>query len=438
MRPNIKGRLRISLVVGATAMLAASLLTACGSGSSSGAPVLNFYAYPQEHRADIVQKCNEQAHGAYTIKLNILPRTADQQREQLVRRLAAGDHGMDIMGVDVTWTAELAKAGWIREWPSQYAQPVENGTLAAPLSTATFNNKLYAAPNNTNVQLLWYRSDLMPKPPTTYSGLIKDAEALKAKNKPHYVEVTGAQYEGLVVWFNSMVASAGGSILNKDNTKVSLGQPAIKALQTMRDFANSAAADPSLSNTMEDPARLAVEGGTAVAEVNWPYVYASMAADKPDMLKHFKWAPIPGITGTGKATIGGENLAVSKYSNYPDQSFRAAMCLRSAPMQKYGAIYDGVPPTIGSIYHDTTPIVNPNKPANATSNPSMVTAYPMRKAILAELKTAVARPPNPTYQNLSTVTSTLLSPPASIDPQSTESALRAQISAALQSKGVLP
>lgn len=437
MRPETKPRLRTTLAVGAAAIMAGTLLSACGSGSSGGVPVLNLYAYPQQHRADIVKRCNQQAHGKYRIDLNLLPRTADQQREQLVRRLAAGDSGMDILGVDVTWTAELAKAGWIRPWTGANRQQVENGTLPAPLSTATINGQLYGAPNNTNVQLLWYRSDLMPKPPSTYQGLIDEATRLKKAGKPHYVEVTGAQYEGLVVWFNSVLAAAGGSILNKAGTEVSLGKPAVTALSTMHKFANSAAADPSLSNTQEDPARLAVEGGTAVAEINWPYVYASMAADKPKMLKNFKWAPIPGITGTGKATIGGENLAVSKYSNHPDLAFTAALCLRNAGNQKYGAILDGVPPTIESVYHDTAPL-NPKKKTDAKTNPSMVTAYPMRQAILDELRTAVSRPVTATYQNVSTVTSTLLSPPESIQPESTERALRSQISDALQSKGVMP
>jgi multiple sugar transport system substrate-binding protein len=62
----------------------------------------------------------------------------------------------------------------------------------------------------------------------------------------------------------------------------------------------------------------------------------------------------------------------------------------------------------------------------------------MRQAILDELKTAVSRPVTATYQNVSTVTSTLLSPPKSIQPESTERALRSQISDALQSKGVMP
>jgi multiple sugar transport system substrate-binding protein len=420
----------------ATAVLTGALVTACGSNQSS-VPVVNLYAYGQQSRPEIIARCNQRAAGKYKIVLNILPRTADQQREQLVRRLAAGDHGMDVLGIDVTWTAELARAGWIREWTGADAEQARNGTIAAPLSTAVVGGKLYAATNNTNVQLLWYLDNLVPTAPTTWSGLMSTAASLAGRGKPHYVEVTGAQYEGLVVWFNSMVASAGGSILNGAGTEVSLGAPAEKGLTVMRDFARSRAADPSLSNTQEDPARLAVEGGTAAMELNWPYVYASMAADKPAMLKHFKWAPYPGIDGTGRATIGGENYAVSSFSDHPSESFDAALCLRSAASQKYAAIKGGVPPTLQSVYDDSTPL-NPSTPVDATSNPSMDTAYPMKADILASLKTAASRPVTATYQNVSTVTSAILSPPASIRPAATLRQLRGQLSDALRSRGVLP
>jgi multiple sugar transport system substrate-binding protein len=434
MRPRTGWRRSVAAV--ATAALTGTLATACGSSSSS-VPVVNLYAYGQESRPTIIDTCNRQAARRYRIVLNVLPRTADQQREQLVRRLAAGDHGMDVLGIDVTWTAELAKAGWIREWTGANAQRARNGTIAAPLSTATVDGKLYAATNNTNVQLLWYRDDLVPTAPRTWDQLMSTAATLAGAGKPHYVEVTGAQYEGLVVWFNSMVASAGGSILDAAGTKVSLGTPADRALTVMRQFAHSKAADPSLSNTQEDPARLAVEGGTAAMEINWPYVYASMAADNPTMLKHFRWAPYPGIGGAGRATIGGENYAVSSYSDHPSASFAAALCLRSAASQKYAAIKGGVPPTLRSVYDDSSPL-DASKKVNATSNPSMDTAYPMKSDILAELRTASSRPVTATYQNVSTVTSAILSPPASIQPAPTLRQLRSQISDALRSKGVLP
>ncbi|GAB2815128.1 ABC transporter substrate-binding protein [Actinocorallia aurea] len=384
--------------------------------------MVNLYNAPQENLAGIVERCEQQAGGAYRIALNTLPRGADDQREQLVRRLAAGDPGLDVLGLDVTWTAELAEAGWIREWKGAHAEAAVKGTLKQPLDTATWHGRLYAAPYTTNVQLLWYRSDLMPEPPGTWDGLMQESARLAREGKPHYGEVTGAQYEGLVVWFNSLVESAGGSILTPDGEHVALGPPAERALRVMRAYARSQAADPSLSNTKEDDARLAVEAGRAAYEVNWPFVYAAMASGRPDLVRHFKWAPYPGIDGPGRAPLGGANFAVSRYSAHPEAAFAAALCLRDPESQRIAATKDGLPPTIESVYDAE----------------GMAEAYPMRDAILRALRTAAPRPKTPTYQNVSTVTAVTLSPPAVIDPPRTLATLRELIGDALQSKGVLP
>jgi multiple sugar transport system substrate-binding protein len=403
------------------AVMVGGLLTGCGSGDS-GRVIVNLYNAPQQNLRAIVRRCNGLAGGRYRISLNTLPRGANDQREQLVRRLAAGDPGMDVLGLDVTWTAELAEAGWIREWTGSHAEQAEQGTLPLPLDTAVWNGKLYAAPYNTNVQLLWYRSDLIPQPPTTWRGLIDASTKLASEGKPAYGEVTGAQYEGLVVWFNSLVASAGGSILSANGRHVALGGPSLTALRIMRDFARSRAADPSLSNMMEDDARLAVESGRGAYELNWPYVYASMAGDRPRMLPDFRWAPYPGINGAGRSPLGGANFAVSSHSRHPELSFQAALCLRDPESQHIAAVRDGLPPTIESVY----------------GMEGMDKAYPMRQAILDALKTAAPRPKTPVYQNVSTVTSATLSPPSSISPQSTLRTLDGLISKALRSQGVLP
>jgi len=98
---------------------------------------------------------------------NKLPTDADGQRQQLVRRLAAHDSSMDILGPDVTWEAEIAQAGWILPWGGQDKAVAERDTLPAMLRTATWHGRLYAVPYNNNTQLLWYRSDLVAKPPAT-------------------------------------------------------------------------------------------------------------------------------------------------------------------------------------------------------------------------------------------------------------------------------
>ncbi len=328
--------------------------------------------------------------------------------------------------MDVVWPAEFAEAGWLREWTGAAKDEATAGTLQTPLETATWNDKLYGVPSTTNAQLMWYRADLVPNPPQTWDEMIKMAEDLAAQGKPHYIEVTGAQYEGLTVWFNTLVQSAGGSMLSEDGKSVALGEPAIKALEVMKKLATSNVANPSLSNTMEDQARLSMEAGNAPFELNWPYVWAAMQQDKPSFAGQFKWAPYPGIEPgkPSEVTVGGVDYGISTYTRYPDLAFEAALCLRNEKNQITAAVVAGLPPTLEKLYNST--------------DPKFTEAYPFAKDLLATLKTASTRPQTPAYQTLSINVSYALSPPASIDPQATEQKLRDRLDASLQSKGLIP
>ena len=77
------------------ATLASSLLAAaCGGGEGgSGARAINWYVFNEPGGAydAAVADCNKQAGGRYTINYVKLPTDANQQRELIVRRLAAED-----------------------------------------------------------------------------------------------------------------------------------------------------------------------------------------------------------------------------------------------------------------------------------------------------------------------------------------------------------
>jgi multiple sugar transport system substrate-binding protein len=408
----------------AVAALAASGLAACGTaGASTGPVTLNFYNFPDPSGA-IQEAANNCSNSRYKIIYNKLQAAADQQRVGMARRLAAHDSAMDILGLDVTWEAEFASAKWILPWTGQFKQEAIRGTLAGPLRTAIWRGQLVAVPYNSNTQLLWYRSDLVPRPPTTWAQMIADAEALARQGKPHLIEIQGAQYEGTVVWFNTLVASSGGSILNPTSTAAQLGPPAIRALSIMKQVATSPAADPSLGVQMEDQNRLAMEAGTAAFELNYPFVYPSMKADVPSLFKVFKWAPYPRVNpGTpARVTIGGIDLAVSAYSPHPQLAFEAALCLRNAENQLNAAIKGGLPPTLASVYN----------------NPKMQASYPFRKLILQQVNFGAVRPKTPLYQAVSVAIAHQVSPPSSINPVSTEQNMRTQVNNALQGKGLTP
>ncbi|MFY1691612.1 ABC transporter substrate-binding protein [Plantactinospora sp. WMMB782] len=415
-------RFRLAAALAGLTLLAP--LAACGSGDDGGVPTINLYYTTEQNIQKVVDSCNARAGGRYRIAYRVLPRAADDQRVQLVRRLAAEDSGMDILGLDVTWTQEFASAGWLLEWTGERQAEVERGTLAGPLETARYEGKLYAAPKNTNVQLLWYRSDLVEQPPQTWDEMIRMAQQLRDRGQPYRVITMGAQYEGLVVLYNTLVASAGGQIISDDGSKAVFDEGAVRALEVLRDFATAGVTTSSFSNTIEDQARLDFQSGTGAFQLNWPFVYPAMQEADPELAKKVKWARFPGVRPgvPSKVTIGGFNLGVSSYSEHPDESFDAAACLRDAEHQKFSAINDGVPPTIESVY----------------AEPEMAEAYPMRDTILEELKNAATRPRSPAYQNISTVLSAMLSPPSAIDPEETADRMREATQDALDSKGVLP
>jgi multiple sugar transport system substrate-binding protein len=419
---------RWRMVAGAASVvLAGGALAACGTSNAATGPVtLNYYQYPDTSAATntIINNCNAQSHGKYTISYQLLPASSDTQRLQLVRRLAAHDSSIDIMALDVTWEAEFANAGWILPWTGANKAAIVNGTIGPALQTAEWKGQLVAAPLNTNTQLLWYRSDLVPNPPRTWAQMIADAEQLAKEGKPHYIEIQGAQYEGTTVWFNTMNASAGGTILNPDATKVTLGAPAVKALSIMKQLADSTAADPSLGVQMENQNRLAMEAGMAAFQLNYPFVYPAMKADNPALFKHFKWALYPSVIPgqPAKVTIGGIDLAVSAYSAHPSLAFQAAECIRDKQNQFINATVGGVPPTLASLYSD----------------PKLFPAYPFHADILYALEHGSVRPKTPVYQVVSIDISHLVSPPSGINPTGTAKSMANQINDGLQSKGLVP
>lgn len=104
-----------------------------------------------------------QAHPAEKVTLLELPEAADEQRAQIAANLQAQSSRYDVLGLDVVWTAEFAENGWII--------PLERGLfpldrfLPPVVETAVYKDKLWAVPYTSNAGLLYYRKDLVRKPP---------------------------------------------------------------------------------------------------------------------------------------------------------------------------------------------------------------------------------------------------------------------------------
>jgi len=460
---------RLGAIVLATLTIAS--VSACGS--SSDKLVISFYTPATDGGTftEMAHRCTEELGGRFAIAQISLARAPGEQRLQLARRLTGHDRSLDVMALDVIWTAEFAEAGWALPLSDDPAGQAEADatvdTLPGPLATARWKRKLYAAPVTTNTQLLWYRPDLVKQPPRNWNDMVAEATRLHAAGQPSWIGVQANEGEGLVVWFNTLLVSGGGQVLSEDGRQVTLTDtPAhraatVNALRILKSVATAPGADPSITRTDEGTARLAIEQGKAALEVNWPFVLASMlenavkggvgflplnrnrelagtinndGAFVPNdeqfriaynaSQKVFGFARYPGVAPgrPAKVTIGGLNLAVASTTRHRAEAFEAVRCLRSLQSQKYVSIAGGLPAVRTSLYSD----------------PQFQTKYPMYTVIRQQLTDAAVRPATPVYQAVAIRLVSVLSPITEIDPDGTADELTTQVQKAIDGKGLLP
>jgi multiple sugar transport system substrate-binding protein len=283
-----------------------------------------------------------------------LPDDADDQHAQLVANLQAKSPVYDVMSLDVIWTAEFADNGWITPLP-RGKFPMAS-FLPPAVATATYGGRLYAVPFTSNAGLLYYRKDILAaagrKPPVTWAQLAGDARTLAPR---YHMAGYGGQfqnYEGLTVNFAEAVQSAGGSLLSKSGQVTVDSRQAKAALSFLVSGFRQGWIPRASLGWDEEASRRAFEAGKLLFLRNWPYVYldASMRGPGNKVAGKFGVTTLPGLHGPGSSTLGGENLAISAYSQHQLTALRFIQFLTSKASERQILLSSALPPVWTQLY----------------------------------------------------------------------------------------
>lgn len=411
-------RHRIRPTIAALTLVLAGVLSGCGGGAPAGPPVLTWYINPDSGgQKEIAARCTAAAGGRYTIATTLLPRESSEQRQQLVRRLAANDSSIDLMSLDPPYIPELAEAGFLAPVPADMADRVTRDVVRSAVVGASWREKLVTVPFWANTQLLWYKKSVakaagldMGKP-VTWDQLIAAAERQNTQ-----FAVQGRRAESLTVWVNALITSAGGQVITNPEVrspkeiKLGLASPeATRGTAVMRALADARIGGPALTTSGEDENVAAFEAGRAGFMVNWPFVWTKAQSGvkggtlKPEVPADYGWTLYPGVLpGRPSAPpYGGINIGISAFSRNVPAALAASECVTSAANQAYYFATNG----------------NPAANAKAFDDPAVRQAFPMAPLIRQSLQQAAPRPQTPYYSEVSEGLQRVYHPPGAVDPR---------------------
>ncbi|MDF2919672.1 MAG: transporter substrate-binding protein [Microbacterium sp.] len=402
--------MRTTRVLAAASVVAlAATLGACAP--DDGVPTLTWYINPDDGgQARIAAACTDAADGAYRIETSLLPRDAASQREQLARRLAAGDTSLDIMSLDPPFIPELAEPGFLDEVPGELQNT--DGIVQGAVDSASWGGELVTVPFWANTQLLWYRQSVVEaagldmSQPVTWDDIIAVAQEQDLR-----LGVQGALAESLTVWINALVASAGGEILKNpeapaDELELGLDSDAGRAAaEIIHRIGADGLGGPGLPTADENANMNLFQGEQGSFMVNWPFVWPAMTGADPAIADDLGWAVYPRVDADKPAAppVGGINLGVGAFSKNPDLAWQAVECIVQPENQSEYFVTDGNPPSNAAAYDD----------------PRVQEEFPMADTIRESLDLGVPRPQTPYYNEISIGLQRTWHPPAAVNPDTT-------------------
>lgn len=301
------------------------------------------------------------ANPGVTVKVLETPDLATDRIGLYLQFFQAQSPEVDVYQIDVIWPGDLAEH--LVDLNEYGAKDVADQHFAAIIQNNTVDGKLVGIPWFTDAGLLFYRTDLLEKygytaPPATWAELEEMAQKIqegeRAENQDFWGYVwQGNAYEGLTCDALEWQASNGGGTIVSADKQITVDNEAAAAALDMAAAWIGKISPPGVTGWGEEDARNVFQAGNAAFMRNWPYAYSLGQADDSVIKDKFDVTPLPaGESGKGAATLGGWQLAVSKYSKNPAEAAKVALFLASPEEQKIRAIQGSMNPTIISLYED--------------------------------------------------------------------------------------
>ena len=324
--------------------------------------------------APAVQKAAEAYEKETGGKVTVEEIAREVLREKEVTTLMAKTGAYDVLWVPSEWIAELAEGGFLQPLDELMAnaklpQP-DKADWASPgaVESYKYKGKLYGFPVSMDTQFLYYRTDLIDKPPDTWEEYLEVAKKF-TKDDMYGTTLFGKLPESIAWDFIAYLWSFGGVLLDENFHPQVNSKEGVEALTYFVDLLRKHEVVPPGVPTYEYPEVLAAfQQGKVAMCIQWNAAYGDFASEEKSPLIYDKFAvaKLPGrkmADGSIHRKVGGHvwGFVVDANSKNTEDAYRFLVYLTGMEGLKYF-------PTDGAS-------INVNSKAVLT-DPEMVKAHP--------------------------------------------------------------
>lgn len=210
--------------------------------------------------------------------------------------------------------------------------------------SAQFEGQTYGFPLRAHPQLLFYRKDLIPNPPTTWDELVEIGKQLK-ESHPEVAPLAlyfnnDGNRQNLFIWLN-FIWAAGGDIFNDDWTAAWTSEEALQAtedyiaLHTVHKVTN-----PNSLAFVEQDARQSFQQGNSAMIPVWWWAYSGFYnPDASTLTKdQVAFTGMPAYMGRTKTYAISMPFSISTYSKNQGAAWEFLKWLSNPEMDRANAI----------------------------------------------------------------------------------------------------
>lgn len=210
--------------------------------------------------------------------------------------------------------------------------------------SAQFEGQTYGFPLRAHPQLLFYRKDLIPNPPTTWDEVVEIGKQLK-ESHPEIAPLAlyynnDGNRQNLFIWLN-FIWAAGGDIFNDDWTAAWTSEEALQAtedyiaLHTVHEVTN-----PNSLAFVEQDARQSFQQGNSAMIPVWWWAYSGFYnPDASTLTKdQVAFTGMPAYNGRTKTYAISMPFSISTYSKNQGAAWEFLKWLSNPEMDRANAI----------------------------------------------------------------------------------------------------